>query len=240
MNLPHTELTREYYFNKFNRMMEEMNYIAQEGEQIVQCREPHPAYWFISNKGRLFSVYGNSLRVVTPNFDRSGKKNKNGERNGRQWRYGTHYNRTAGEPNQKYEMSRLIAEYFPQNIFNSDEPMEVHHIRKRSNFSKDEASACNNIDNLQTLPQSVHKQLTYFAGRTQEELEADVQRKVEAAKAPTFFVTQEQLLSLLEEALKQSLERGEQPVMYLTSLSNDISQIEAEAKPIKDYRIEVI
>ena len=47
--------TREECSKKFDDlMMNTFNYVMQEGEQIVQCKEPYPAYWFMSNKGYLF------------------------------------------------------------------------------------------------------------------------------------------------------------------------------------------
>lgn len=40
--------TREEYSKKFDDLMENtFNYVMQEGEQIVQCKEPYPAYWFM-------------------------------------------------------------------------------------------------------------------------------------------------------------------------------------------------
>ena len=63
-------------------MMNTFNYVMQEGEQIVQCKEPYPAYWFMSNKGYLFSAYGNKIKVVKPNHRYTGTKNKDGSRTG--------------------------------------------------------------------------------------------------------------------------------------------------------------
>ena len=73
--------TREEYSKKFDDlMMNTFNYVMQEGEQIVQCKEPYPAYWFVSNKGYLFSAYGNKIKVVKPNHRYIGTKNKEGIR----------------------------------------------------------------------------------------------------------------------------------------------------------------
>ena len=69
--------TREECSKKFDDlMMNTFNYVMQEGEQIVQCKEPYPAYWFMSNKGYLFSAYGNKIRIRTAaGRDRTGIMN---------------------------------------------------------------------------------------------------------------------------------------------------------------------
>ena len=80
--------TREECSKKLDDlMMNTFNYVMQEGEQIVQCKEPYPAYWFMSNKGYLFSAYGNKIKVVKPNHRYTGTKNKDGSRTGQDWYY---------------------------------------------------------------------------------------------------------------------------------------------------------
>ena len=56
----HTTLTRKEYANKFNEQMNRFNYIPQEGEVIVQAKAPYPDYWFVSNKGYVFTAYRSS------------------------------------------------------------------------------------------------------------------------------------------------------------------------------------
>lgn len=48
--------TREQYYDQFCRLMNRLNYIPEEGEVIVQANKNYPQYWFISNKGRVFTV----------------------------------------------------------------------------------------------------------------------------------------------------------------------------------------
>ena len=59
-------ITREDYKRKFDKLMETFNFIPQAGEEIVQCREPYPAYWFVSNKGYVLSVSGNGIKYIAP------------------------------------------------------------------------------------------------------------------------------------------------------------------------------
>ena len=92
----HKVLTREEYAEKFDKLFSKLNYIPQAGEKIVQCKEGYPSYWFISNKGYVFSVYKNNIEVIKPNFDCTGKANKEGKRAGKGWRYGT---RAGGNKN---------------------------------------------------------------------------------------------------------------------------------------------
>ena len=39
--------TREDYKQKFDKLMETFNFIPQDGEEIVQCKDPYPPYWFV-------------------------------------------------------------------------------------------------------------------------------------------------------------------------------------------------
>ena len=61
----HKVLTREEYAEKFDKLFSKWNYIPQAGEKIVQCKEGYPSYWFISNKGYVFSVYKNNIEVIS-------------------------------------------------------------------------------------------------------------------------------------------------------------------------------
>ena len=79
------KISRKEYKEKLDRQMNEFNYILQEGEQIVQCKEPYPAYWFVSNKGYLFSAYGSKIKVIKPNHRHTGIKNKDGRKLLHEW-----------------------------------------------------------------------------------------------------------------------------------------------------------
>ena len=226
----HKVLTREEYAEKFDKLFSKLNYIPQSGEKIVQCKEPYPDYWFISNKGYVFSVYKNNIKVIKPNFDCTGKANKEGKRAGKGWRYGT---RIGGNKNlTRYDMGKLMADHFAENEFKSDEDTEIHHIKKRSNFLEDEAHKCNSADNLQKLPKSIHKELTYYASKTTKEIDEDVEKKIQKSGCPVYQFTQEQLQAIFINALQSCLEQGVQPVIYTTTITDDVSKIEAEAHPV--------
>lgn len=228
-------LTREEYRVKFEKLMSKFNYVPQEDEVIVQCNEQYPPYWFLSNKGYLFSAYYNDLKMIEPIFDRTGKANAAGERPGKQWRYSRR--KESGSNLQRYNMSQMIAEHFLQSEFDSDEDLETHHIKKRTTFQPEEAAKCNRADNLQLLPKSIHKKLTHYASKTSEQLDQEIADKVKAAGAPEYQLTQEQLQQILFNALESCLNQGIQPITYSTTVTNDVAQIEAEAHPIKNLII---
>ena len=108
-------LTRTEYKEKFEKLMSKFNYVPQEGEIIVQCHEQYPPYWFLSNKGYLFSAYYNDLKMIEPIFDRTGKANAAGERPGKNWRYSRR--KESSSNLQRYDMAKMIAEHFLQSEF---------------------------------------------------------------------------------------------------------------------------
>lgn len=229
-------LTREEYRKKFELLMSKFNYVPQKGEIIVQCHEQYPPYWFISNKGYLFSAFYNDLKMIEPIFDRTGKANAAGERPGKNWRYARQ--KEKGSSNlQRYNMAQMIAEHFLETEFDSDEDLETHHIKKRTTFQPEEAAQCNSAENLQLLPKSIHKQLTHYASKTSDQLDQEIADKVKAAGAPEYKVTQEQLQQILFSALQSCLSQGIQPITYTTSITDDVAQIEAEAHPVKNLII---
>lgn len=231
------EMTRADYKEKFDRLMaEKFNYILQEGEQIVQCHEQYPPYWFISNKGKVFSVYRDEIRVLQPLYDSTGKMNKAGTRTGRDWRYAT---RVEGEKNlTRYNMARMILEHFSSCEFKSGEELEAHHIRKKNNFEEHEAAKCNSIDNLQFLPKSIHREVTHYASKTSAELDQELDSKVKKSGCPVCELTQKQLQEILMNALQSCTALGAQPYIVTTNITDDVAAIEAEAHPIKRIDIE--
>lgn len=230
-------LTREEYKEKFDKLFAEMNYITQAGEKIIQCKDGYPEYWFISNKGYLFSAYGKTLKIIKPIFDKTGKANKEGNRAGKTWRYSTKYRKPANAALDRYDMGKMIAEHFGKNEFNSDEETEIHHIKKRLTFGEAEAQKCNRIDNLQMLPKSIHKELTHYASKTSDEIDKEFATKAEKAKCPIYQFTQEQLETFAIQAIRSCLAQGVEPIIYTTTLTDDLAQIEAEAHPIKEIKI---
>ena len=130
MRKTRNKLTRQQYSDKFDKQMEKFYYIKQPGEVILQCNAPYPEYWFLSNKGYLFSAYNNDVRIIKPNLTETGAKNKEGKRTGQTWEY--EY-KVAGEKNNRHvAMHKLMAEMFVEDEFTSDEDRDVHHIQKRT------------------------------------------------------------------------------------------------------------
>ena len=169
-------------------MMNTFNYVMQEGEQIVQCKEPYPAYWFMSNKGYLFSAYGNKIKVVKPNHRYTGTKNKDGSRTGQDWYY--EYKVKGQKHNKHVSMYRVMSDCFLENEFGSDDN-EIHHIRKKNQYKPSEGKECNRADNFQ--------------------------------------LSQEQFQVLLMSALYDCDINVGKPVMYTTTITENVEDIEAEA-----------
>lgn len=228
-------LSREEYAEKFEELFSKINYIPQSGEKIVQCKEPYPDYWFVSNKGYVFSVYKNNIKVIKPNFDCTGKANKEGKRVGKGLRYGT---RISGNKNlTRYDMGKLMTDHFTENEFKSDEDTEIHHIRKRKNFESNEAQFCNRADNLQILPVSIHKKLTQYSNKTNKELDLNIDQKIKKSECPSCLCTQEQLQNICRYALQDCLDQGVYPVIYTMTINDDVQNIESEAHLIKSVDI---
>lgn len=152
--------SREYYQEKFDSL-----YIPQDDELIIQCHDPYPPFWFISNKGGVYSVAYNRLQRVKAYPTSEGQDKK------LVW----HYKYIDQNGKAKHaKLHQLVAVHFKEDEFDDDPrydgiPREVHHINKTANFSPDETENCNNADNLQILPRNVHKQATTYGNRTTEQ-----------------------------------------------------------------------
>ena len=209
--------TREECSKKFDDlMMNTFNYVMQEGEQIVQCKEPYPAYWFMSNKGYLFSAYGNKIKVVKPNHRYTGTKNKDGSRTGQDWYY--EYKVKGQKHNKHVSMYRVMSDCFLENEFGSDDN-EIHHIRKKNQYKPSEGKECNRADNLQLLPREIHKNLTYYASKTDVDHNKEMEEKIKNADCPSFQLSQEQFQVLLMSALYDCDINVGKPVMYTTTIT---------------------
>lgn len=219
--------TREEYSRKFDDlMMNTFNYVMQEGEQIVQCKEPYPVYWFVSNKGYLFSAYGGKVKVVKPNHRYMGTKNKDGIRTGQDWYY--EYKVKGQKHNKHVTMHRVMSDCFLKNEFESDNN-EIHHIRKKNQYKPNEARECNRADNLQLLPRDVHKKLTYYASKPDAEHNKEMEEKIKNADCQSFKLSQEQFQDLLIAALYDCNVSGGKAIMYTTTITDNVEDIEAEA-----------
>ena len=191
--------TKEEYSKKFDDLMENtFNYVMQEGEQIVQCKEPYPAYWFMSNKGYLFSAYGSKIKVVKSNHRYTGTKNKDGSRTGQDWYY--EYKVAGQKHNKHVTMYRVMSDCFCENEFGSEDN-EIHHIRKKNQYKPSDGKECNRADNLQLLPRKIHKNLTYYASKPDAEHNKELEEKIKNADCLSFQLSQEQFQDLLMAAL---------------------------------------
>ena len=231
------KLTREEYNEKFIKQFEKLCYIPQENELIKQCKEPYPSFWFLSNKGYLFSAYYDDLRVLKPNYKTTGIKNKNGDRTGGTWEY--QYT-IQGKNNKHIIAYKLMSDTFLENEFDSSlytEPMEVHHKKKKNLFNSNQSQFCNRADNLQLLPQSVHKELTKYSSKTTDDFDKEVEQKIKKSACPVYQFTEDQLEMILINAIQSSIAQGKQPILYTTSITGDVADIEGEAHPIKNVEI---
>lgn len=223
------KLTREEYREKFNEQMQVFNYIMQEGEQIVQCIAPYPEYWFISNKGYLFSAYTSKIKVIKPNHRYTGTMNKDGVRTGQDWYY---EHTVEGEYNKHIPMHKIMSEHFGKNEFGSEET-EIHHIKKNLLYKPNDGNVCNRAENLQLLPKKIHKELTRYASKTNAEMDEALQKKIREAECPSYMLTQEMFEALIKWNIQKCISNGLVPVMYTTSITDNAAEIEAKAQPLK-------
>lgn len=154
------KLTRQEYKEKFTRLFSSYNYILQcvNGitEKIVQCHAPYPDYWFISNMGYLFSVSGNKLKIVKPNYRRTGKKMQ-----GQSWFY------KIGSNTPPIPMQKIIAEHFFSNEFEPHSyASEIHHKKPVLSFGESEPQKANRVTNLQLLPKYIHAMVTRYSKKS--------------------------------------------------------------------------
>lgn len=202
------KLTREQYKEKFDKQMERFNYIPQEGEKIVQCNLPYPEYWFLSNKGYLFSVYRDEITILNDNPTEQGRKNKSGERAGKKWRYASN-----SLPGRDVSAWKIMADHFCECEFSGhkykDEKREIHHIRDRKSFEANEGHLCNCAENIQILPKSIHEMVTRYGKK----------KKIEEFEYPE---CQQQLMEkFLKWTLESSIAAGEEPfAIFKTSEDN--------------------
>lgn len=222
------KLSRTEYKEKFDHLMEEYNYIPQDGEVIVQCHAPYPAWWFISNMGYLLSCHKNRITVIKANYRKTGKKNSDGSRNGQDWYY--EYRVKGEKHNRHIVMHKLIAEHFLINEFETLEDVEVHHIRPKNTFRENEPQFCNRVSNLQVLPKSVHKDLTHKYGKTIEQLDKESEERAKKAGVESVQMTNEELMRILITGM---ITNEGTPIVYLSKQADDPKDIECKAHTIK-------
>lgn len=230
----HKVLTREEYAEKFNEQMNRYNYIPQAGEHIKQCEAPYPDYWFASDKGYVFTAYYKDVKILNDNPTEQGLKNKSGVRAGKKWRYS---NEGKDVPTWK-----VIADTFCENEFTGyeNESEHIHHIQKRQTFEPNEGKLCNRAENLQKLPTPIHRELNHYHSKTMKELDEETQEKIIKSGCPVYGFTEEGLEQFLIQAIRSSLANGVEPIIYTTTITDDVSQIKAEAHPVKSIEFDSV
>lgn len=193
--------TREDYLKKWEKLMETFNFIPQAGEEIVQCKEPYPAYWFVSNNGYVLSVWGNGIKYIAPVIKRTGAKNKNGERPGRDWYY-NYFNKKM----TKISVHKIVADHFLINEFTGNQSGDVHHIVKKNSFSNDEWKKCNEAANMQKLPTDIHEELTQYARKLPEQIESEWDQQIKEDHAEVINMTNDQMIALINTLIQQGYE----------------------------------
>lgn len=208
------EKTKEFYKKKFDDLRQHTyNFIPQEDEIFKQCDGiTEPPYWFISNYGRLFSVYykNEPLKQISVNYTKSGTERKQHD-----WSYVTQYKGKQREP----RLHRLVAKYFLKNEFDGyaeveGEPLEVHHILPESTFAEDEPFKANRSDNLQILPKSVHRDVSHIDRFEKKISEQDT--------IPVYLITPQ-----LIQAIQKHIEDGK--LAYIVQQDDK----KATARPLK-------
>lgn len=225
MNIKKT--TKKQYQEKFNRLLEETNYQLQEGEKIVQCKDPYPAYWFVSNKGYLLSVAGKNIKTVKANYRKTGKSNKDGARSGGNWYY--EYKIPGEKWNTKITAHTLFAEHFLG--YERNKNLEVHHIKKSKSFSPGESEECNCVDNLQVLPKQIHQRATYYGGHTQDQISQEQDKN-----AINITLSEEQSRRLFDAFVK-SVKDGK-ATAYISNNPDDLRDKMVDVRRVTGIRVE--
>lgn len=219
------KLTKEQYQEKFIRLLEETNYQLQDGEEIRQCKDPYPAYWFVSNKGYLLSVAGKNIKTVKANYRKTGKSNKDGARSGGNWYY--EYKIPGEKWNTKVTVHTLIAEHFLGYERNKD--LEVHHIKKSKSFFVEESEKCNCVDNLQVLPKQIHQRATKIGSHTQDQIEQERNKNA--------IIASEEQSRRLFDAFVESIKDGK-ATAYISNNPDDLRDKMVDVRRVTGIRVE--
>lgn len=203
------QLSREEYKEKFEKLC----FVYQDGEVIVQAKDPYPSYWFVSNKGYVISIHGRKVKKIKARWNERAK----------QWEY--EYLPKGAKYNKKVIVWKIIAEHFCEDEFKISDDTEVHHIKARKTFNPNESELCNRVSNLQVLPKSVHKDLTHKYGKTEEEYEEEARKRAEKAGVETKPLPKHIVIHALE-----------MPTLYLARYSKDHPEdMELTAYPLDKF-----
>lgn len=176
---------KTYYKEVFDDLfVNKYNYLKQDGEIIVQCDGiKEPAYWFISNHGRIFSVFNE--KIIKPVAIAHTYNNKH------DWFVNTKYKNKTANP----RIHVLVAKYFLKSEFEGyDGDMDVHHITARENFGEWQCCEANTYKNLQILPKEVHKTVT---AAKRGSLDAKIINAMNDPEVPILELTETEILQAI-------------------------------------------
>ena len=155
------------YGERFEKLLKDKMIDYEKDECFRQCSIPYYVpYWFISNKGNVWSLSGAKPRKLKP-FAK-------GNSDGRLERF------KLRTPYGNVFLHQLVANHFCGDDFIKfapNEPIEIHHVEPTA---EDRDSA----DKLRKLPRSIHKMATYAQNhwRVGDAIKA-AQREIEDAIA---------------------------------------------------------
>lgn len=138
------------------KIMQQANIQLEEGEEIKQMVDHNDCY-FITSHGRLFSTSSNKCKkrkILTGE-----SKNVKSDANKRE----RLMLRLRDGKDQNYTISRLVAHYFPESVFNpmNEKALDCHHIQP---YEVEKGNANNHSENLQMTGRKVHRNVfTPFA-----------------------------------------------------------------------------
>lgn len=198
--------TREEYQDEFNELMKKYNYVPQEGEIIKQASEPYPAYWFVSNKCYVFSIHSGKIKILKLLHRLTGKK---GKKRGQDWYY--FYQKKHISAHKLIADTFLVPEFEGKNY-------EIHHKESRNSFKANEGHICNSADKLQILPQKIHRQLTTYTNKTEEQHQKEIQKKAKKSNCKQYNYTQEQMQLFVADLLENN-----DGILLLKRLDDDMS-----------------
>lgn len=90
------------------------------------------------------------------------------------------------------------------------------------------------LDNIDALvADMITKSNENKESKTNAELDKELKQKVKEADCPMYAYTPEMLEALIKWNIQNCIANGLQPVIYMTSITDDAAEIEAEAHPLK-------
>ena len=117
----------------------------------------------------------------------------------------------------------------PDAVDSQDAEAVSSYMSSIEHYKPSEGKECNRAENLQLLPREIHKNLTYYASKPDAEHNKELEEKIKNADCPSFQFPQEQFQDLLMVALYDCNVSGGKAIMYTTTITDNVEDIEAEA-----------